>query len=124
MREIKFRAWWKDAEIMEDVISFSEGEVSILVPLKPNSLGQKYERQTLDEGEYEIMQFTGLKDKTGVVEVYEGDIIDSEGNIKGNIYESPQIYEKGVDCLIEGMGTKTWRDTESVAMGRGCKYAE
>lgn len=71
-----------------------------------------------------VMQFTGLKDKTSeLAEVYEGDIIDSEGKIKGNIYESPQIYKEGTDLLIEGMGTEKWRNTESVAMGRGCKYA-
>jgi hypothetical protein len=72
-----------------------------------------------------IMQFTGLLDKSkDFTEVYEGDIIGVDGLIKGNIYESPQIYKEGIDCLIEGMGTKKWRDTESVAMGRGCKYTE
>lgn len=72
----------------------------------------------------EPQQFTGLLDKNGVAEVYEGDIINPLGIIKGNIYESPQVYERGIDCLIEGMGTNAWRDTESRAMGFGCKYAQ
>ena len=67
---------------------------------------------------------TGLHDKNGLAEIYEGDIIDANGTLKGNIYESPQIFKEGIDCLIEGMGTEAWRNTESVAMGRGCKYAK
>lgn len=105
-REIKFRAW--------------NGRAIILSDDWPNLSGF-FGTRSSDEV---IMQFTGLKDKNGVAEVYEGDIIDGEGNIKGNIYESPQIYQEGVDCLIEGMGTNAWRNTESVAMGRGCKYAQ
>jgi hypothetical protein len=65
-----------------------------------------------------------LHDKNGLAEIYEGDIIDANGNLKGNIYESPQIFKEGIDCLIEGMGTETWRDTESIAVGRGCKYTK
>ena len=107
-RIIRFRAWDKEGLFMKT------GGIQIL-----NSDGTL---QT--DGKSIVMQFTGLTDKNGVAEIYEGDIIDSEGNIKGNIYESPQIYKEGADCLIAGMGTKEWRNTESVAMGRGCKYAE
>ena len=71
-----------------------------------------------------LMQFTGLKDKGGGAELYEGDVIDEAGRMVGNKYESPQIHKEGTNLTIEGMGTSTWRDTESVAMGRGCKYAE
>lgn len=78
----------------------------------------------MDLNETNLMMFTGLCDKHELKEIYEGDIISPEGRLKGNVYESPQVYEEGIDCLIEGMGTKTWRDTESIAMGFGCKYAE
>lgn len=70
------------------------------------------------------LRFTGLTDKNGDVEIYEGDIIDEVGNVKGNIYENIEIYKTGVDCIVEGFCTKNWRDTEEEILKRGCKYAE
>ena len=65
--------------------------------------------------------FTGLRDKNGLQEVYEGDIIDSNGNIKGNIYE----MDKGeADFVIEGLGTSAWSETEKGGLERGLKYAQ
>lgn len=117
-RPIKFRAWDGEKMWNENHIVVGDGVFA-------------YGSHKLDENLYYYskvdwtpMQFTGLRDKNGVTEVYEGDIIDIEGNIIGNIYESPQIHKEGVTVIIEGMGTSTWRNTESVAMGRGCKYAE
>jgi uncharacterized phage protein (TIGR01671 family) len=77
MREVKFRAWDIDNEKMGDVVTmnFNDNELTIY----PTCDGYPKHFEC-----YEIMQYTGLKDKNGK-EIYEGDIIvhkNSLGNLK------------------------------------------
>jgi uncharacterized phage protein (TIGR01671 family) len=66
MREIKFRAWNKKKKRMEnDFAVTADGQ-----PIKYCGLSDRYE-----DADYVLMQYTGLKDKSGV-EIYEGDQID------------------------------------------------
>lgn len=67
------------------------------------------------------MQSTGIKDSDGLTEVYEGDIIDSNGIVIGNIYENEP---RNTDLIIQGFAKKAWDATVKEAMERGCFYPE
>ena len=118
-RPIKFRAWdaenksWVEATLKDDGWSFKclkeqYGRIKELGV----SIGSNWQ------------QFTGLLDKNGSKEVYEGDIIDENGEVIGNVYESPSVYKEGTHHIIAPMGTDAWRGSESIAMGFGCHYAK
>lgn len=118
MREIKFRAWdtrtnkWCFVTTGEDM-SKEEADKNPFPVSKACVFG--------GNNECIIMQYTGLKDKNGLQEVYEGDIIDEYGNIKGNIYE---MDAGETDFIIQGFGDKNWGATYQNAVDRGCKDSE
>jgi YopX protein len=108
MRQIKFRAWDKDLKKMcEDFLSLVEDAI------------YQHQANPWQDERFIPMQFTGLYDKHGRVEIYEGDIVRRKGSdgtieivaveyrggrynigdydptygyeIIGNIYENPEL---------------------------------
>lgn len=84
MRDIKFRAWDYDTNIMiypdsklETIFCFDRVGLSV------------YQGNGSELSSFKLMQYTGLKDKNGV-EIYEGDII-----FWNNKYKSIVYYKNG-----------------------------
>lgn len=90
MREIKFRAWDSVQGIMLPVecINFREGTVTL-------NEGDNSVTDTLEM--FQLMQYTGLKDKNGT-EIFEGDILKVDdgkygGVVKFNDHDLSYVIE-------------------------------
>jgi len=114
VRKLRFRAWDKQQKKMYP------GPFSIIGETTMFDLLKQWSVDALND--LEIMQSTGLTDKNGLGDIWEGDIIGLDGQKKGNRHENPSLLEEKTNLVIEGMGTEAWRSTEQKAVERGCSY--
>jgi uncharacterized phage protein (TIGR01671 family) len=89
-REIKFRAWNKKDKVMVDVAAMNFGPSGFW-----SLIEYAYDAELQLADSYELMQYTGLKDKNGR-EIYEGDIVKNEYGKVMEVQYDPRSAAFGV----------------------------
>lgn len=121
MREIKFRAWNKNLNIMvyeneDNSATYLDGWFASDVQVLNQTLNSQYELE-----KYKFMQYTGLKDKNGK-EIYEGDILENiVTDYKGKeLWKERYIIKENI-CGWEIRNIKKPRQHRSFQLMERCK---
>lgn len=111
----KFRAWDKDSKVMREIQHLVWAEDNLIAHCPPR--GHEFSEWftvALDGSEYQLMQYTGLKDKNGV-EIYEGDVLfhPLQGRRKVFYPYSETVASYGLRNIDNGFGS-TLQDSHAV----------
>lgn len=108
MRDIKFRAWDIDRKRMRDIMDikwFDNGNIRVNATesdknYEPLLYMKEYNGMELKE--FELMQYTGIKDINGT-EIYEGDIVQRDSMAPGGRdFLGVVKYDEGCFLLEKG----------------------
>lgn len=103
MREIKFRAWDKDGRVFIYELGHWDDSINMLKPSEELEKGWPH---------LELMQYSGLKDKSGK-EIYEGDILLDLRGFK----ETVEWGSYPNDIEAPGPGFHIYRSQDSEVIG-------